>query len=305
MNTKQSMQVVRTEKTWRPAAGKISATAIGKMLAVAALVVSAAGFVSCTGYNKLLKSNDAEQLYQAALQMYLQKKSDKAITLFEMVDNYYRGTAREDTVKFFLAKSYFDRKDYITSNEKLNQFRRQFQRISPFIEEAEYLVAMGYYLSSPEPELDQNPTKLAIVEFTQYLARYPNSVKYEEITDYLDELQDKLYEKSFLNAKVYYTISSYRAAIHAFRNAISEFPESPYREEMMYLLARSCFVYAENSVESQQRSRYLDMIDAYYDLISEFPEGRYAKEAQEMYDKAQDILRSRYDETVERNTEAN
>ncbi len=270
---------------------------------LAALVILAAamvvGFASCGAYYKATRSRDYEVVYQMGLQMYRQKKSDRAITLLEAVDSYYRGTAREDTIKFFLAKSYFDSGDYITSNEQLNQFRRQFQRVSPFIEEAEYLVAMGYYLSSPEPELDQNPTKLAIVEFSQYLARYPNSVKREEITDYLDELQRKLYAKSYLNAKVYHTISSYRAAIHAFRNSIAEYPESPYREEMMYLLVESCYIYAENSVEAQQRSRYLDMIDAYYDLISEYPEGRYARRALEMYEKTQDILQSRYDETVE------
>jgi outer membrane protein assembly factor BamD len=141
------------------------------------------------------------------------------------------------------------------------------------------------------------------VEFTQYLARYPNSVKYGEIVDYLAELQNKLHTKSFLNARVYYRIGSYLAAITAFRNAIAEYPESPYREEMRYLLAESCFIYAENSIESQQRSRYLDMIDAYYDLISEFPDGEYAQKALPMYEKAQNILQSRYDETVERPAE--
>jgi outer membrane protein assembly factor BamD len=291
-----------TLKTGAETLKALAATA-KRTLAAAALVATVAGFVSCGAYNKVLKSADAELIYQTALRMYRQKKSDKAITLFETVDNYYRGTAREDTVKFFLAKSYFDRRDYFTSNEQLNQFRRQFQRVSPFIEEAEYLVAMGYYLSSPEPELDQNPTKLAIVEFTQYLARYPNSVKSGEIADYLGELQGKLYKKSYLNAKVYHTISSYLAAIRAFRNAIAEYPESPYREEMMFLLTESCFTYAENSIETQQRSRYLDMIDAYLDLIQNFPDGRYAAEARKMFDKAQSVLASRYGETVERPAE--
>jgi len=278
----------------------MAADGLRRVLRLAAVaVLLAAGLASCGTYAKVLKSGDAELMYQTALQMYRQKKSDKAITLFETIDTYYRGTAREDTVKFFLARSYFDQQDYVKSNELLNQFRRQFQRVSPFIEEAEYLVALGYYLSSPMPELDQTSTKLAIVEFTQYLARYPNTVKYSEIVEYLDQLQGKLFTKSYLNAKLYHTISSYRAAIFAFRNAIAEYPDSPYREEMMYLLAESCFTYAENSIETQQRSRYLDMIDAYYDLISEFPEGRYAARALPMYEKAQNILQTRYDETVE------
>jgi len=267
------------------------------------LIGLAALLASCGTYNKLLKSTDTELLYQSGLKFYQEKKNDKAIALFDMVDHYYMGTAREDTIKFYTAVSQFRRGDYFTANELLQDFRRRFGR-SPFIEEAEYLIAMGYYLLSPEPELDQTPTEMARASFYEYLSRYPNSVKYDEIQDYLAELQQKLYDKSFLNAKLYYDIGQYKSSIHTFKLALAKYPETTHREEMLDRLTKASFILADNSIESLQRSRYLDMIDSYYDLISEYPESKYLREVTPMYDKVQAIVRDKYDEEVERVTDA-
>ena len=254
--------------------------------------------VSCGGYGALLKTNDHERIYQTALQQFQEKKNEKAIALFDAIDYYYAGTAREDTIKFYTALSHFRRGDYFTANELLQTYQRTFGR-SPFIEEADYLIALGYYLLSPEPELDQTPSKMAILQFNEYLARYPNSVKRDDIYDMLAELHQKLYDKSFLNAKLYYDIGYYKSAIHTFKLALAEYPESTRREEMMYLLTKASFILADNSVESLQRGRYLDMIDNYYNLISDYPETRYLKEVRDMYDKVQMALHDRYDEAIE------
>ena len=266
------------------------------------LIALSAILASCTAYNALLKSNDHEAIYQAGLQMFSEKRNEKAIALFEVIDYAFVGTAREDTIRFYTAVSHFRRGDFYTADELLQDFRRRHGR-SPFLEESEYLIAMGYYFRSPEAELDQTPTKMALMQFQDYITRYPNSVKHDDIMDYIVELQQKLYDKSYLNAKLYYDIGHYRSAIHTFRLALAEYPESTRREEILYLLTKASYILAENSVESLQRSRYLDMIDAYYNFISEFPETRYLPEVKTMYDKVQVIIKDRYDETVERTAE--
>ena len=254
------------------------------------LIALAVIFSACGPVSRLMKTQNSEEMYQYALKMYQEKKYDKAIALFDMVDYVYMGTMREDTISFYTAVSYFQQRDYYTANELLQSFRRQFGR-SPFIEEAEYLIAMGYYRLSPDPELDQVPTRMAILQFTEYLNRYPNSVKYEDVLDYIHELQQKLYDKSFLNAKLYYDIGYYKSAIHTFKLALAEYPETTRREEILYLLTKASYIFAENSVETLQRRRYLDMMDAYIDLISEYPETKYLKEVNGMYSKAQGFLK--------------
>ena len=241
---------------------------------------------SCSPISRLFREQNAEAIYQMALQMYYQKKDDKAVMLFQEVGPVFGGSMRADTIQFYSAVSLFRMRDYTSANEVLEEFRRTFGR-SPFIEEAEYLIAMGYYHLSPEPELDQVPTQMAIMQFNEYLRRYPNSVKRAEVNDMLAELMQKLYDKSYLNAKLYYDIENYKSAIHTFRLALTEYPESTRREDMLYYLLHACFIYAENSFESLQRDRYLTAIDAYYDLIQNFPETKYRKEADRMYEKAQ------------------
>lgn len=258
-------------------------------------------FASCGSHQKLLKSNDTELLYQTALQYYQEKKNEKAIALFEMIDYSYMGTAREDTVKFYTAMSHFRRGDYYTANELFQDFRRRFGR-SPFIEETDYLIAMGYYMLSPDPELDQTPTKMALLTFNDYLSRYPNSIKYSEILELIEELQQKLYDKSFLNAKLYYNIGQYKSAIHSFKLALAEYPETTHREEILFLLTKSTFVLADNSFEELQRRRYLDVLDSYYNLISEFPETKHLKELTPMYEKAQSTVKE-HDTTAAPTTE--
>ncbi len=249
------------------------------------LTMLAAGvaLASCSTYNQVLKSNDHERMYRAAIEYYQAKKSDKALALFDAIEHYYTGTAREDTIAFYTAVSNFRAGDFVTSAEQLNDFRRKFSR-SPFLEESEYLIALGYYYSSPVAERDQTPSQMAIMAFNEYLGRYPNSIKKEQCREYIAELTQKIYDKALLNAKVYYNIGYYKSAIHALKVSLSEYPETTHREETLYLITRASYLLAKNSIESLQHGRYLDMMDAYYNLISEFPETKYRKEATRMYE---------------------
>lgn len=240
---------------------------------------------SCSPMTRLFKENDPEKMYRAALDLHYRKKSDKALMLFQEIEPEMRGTVRADTVYFYSAVDLFRMGDFHTANESLQEFRRVYGR-SPFLEEAEYLIALSYYRLSPEPELDQVPTQMALMQFNEYLNRYPNSVKRGEINDMIAELMQKLYDKSYLNAKLYYDIENYKSAIQTFRLALSEYPESTRREDMLYYLLRSCYIYAANSLPTLQHERYLTTMDAYYDLIQDFPRTRYREQADEMFDEA-------------------
>ncbi len=241
-------------------------------------------------YNKVLKSNDQELMYKTAIDYYQAKRNEKALYLFNNVAAYFAGTLREDTISFYSAVCSFRMGDFDTSAEQFNAFRRKFGR-SPFIEEAEYLIAMGYYYASPPADRDQSPSKMAILSFSEYLGRYPNSNKCDQVLEYIDELTQKLWDKSLLNAKVYYNIGYYNSAIHAFNTALEDYPDTNHREEILFLLTRSAYLYANNSIETMQHTRYLDMVDFYYNLISEYPTTKYMKEATKMYDDVQLALK--------------
>ena len=91
-------------------------------------------------------------------------------------------------------------------------------------------------------------------------------------------------ERTYLNAYTYYKILRYDSAIIAFRNAIQKYPDSHRREDMMYYIVKSSFLFAENSIVTQQLDRYMAALDAYYTFVMEFPESKYKKEMDHVAD---------------------
>lgn len=120
----------------------------------------------------------------------------------------------------------------------------------------------------------------------EYLNRYPNSTKKESLMENVTELQQRLYDKSMENAKLYYDIGYYNSAIVALRNAIELYPETNHRELLSYLIVRSHYLYAKNSIPEKQRQRYMDLQDAYYSFVAEYPESSYRKEVDKMQEEA-------------------
>ena len=140
---------------------------------------------------------------------------------------------------------------------------------------------------------------MAITRIKEYLQRYPNSLKKQLCLIRLDELQQTLYDKSFINARTYYKIGRYKSAVVALRNALREYPETPHREEILYLTVKSCYELAANSVHALQTDRYLDMLDAYYTFISEFPESGYRRELDRLQKTAREYLDKHQSEATE------
>ena len=91
-------------------------------------------------------------------------------------------------------------------------------------------------------------------------------------------MQDKLVEKSYLSAKLYYDMKQYKAAVVALNNSLKEYANTKYREKMMFLKLNSLFLYAELSYANKQKERYQATLDDYYSFMEEFPKSHYSKD---------------------------
>ena len=246
---------------------------------------------SCSGFEKVLKSKDYEYKYKMALEYYKKKDHYRYITLLEQLQSVYKGTFRADTIDFYLAQGYYHQGDYLLAGHQFDMFRKNYQR-SVFTEEAEFMYAYCYYMSSPRPELDQSNTLAAIEAFTEFINRYPNTSRKAEVNKIMTELRDKLIEKSYLSAMLYYKIGDYKAAIVAIRNSIMDYPESKHREELMFHLLKASYLLADNSIEGKRRERFQNALDEYYSFISEYPSSKYSSEAKKMYDATMKVLQN-------------
>ena len=246
-------------------------------------------FFSCSGLGKVVKSGDPELIYQTALKLYRAEKWTRASDMFEACQGYYVGSEREDSIAFFSARSKFKDRDYHEASLGFDEFRRKFGR-SSFIEDAEGMYALCEYYMAPEPSRDQTLTAKAIVSLNNFMERYPDSERNEAFRGIIEELTGRLHEKNFLNAYAYFKTEKYKSAVVAFRNALKNYDETPYREQIMYYIVVSNYRLAHNSVAEKQADRYLSMLDSYYSFIEEFKESKHSKELARYFKEAKDFI---------------
>ncbi|WP_372950645.1 outer membrane protein assembly factor BamD [Mariniphaga sp.] len=244
---------------------------------------------SCGDYNKILKSTDYEFKLKKAVEYYEDGEFVKAGTLFQELVNIYRGTSRADQIYYYYAKSMMGQKDYLMATHYFKSLLKEFPG-SQYSEEAQFMVGYCNYLLSPKPRLDQTVTKEAIESLQLYINLYPYSERVDEANRLIDELMDKLVYKSYLNARLYYDFENYKAAVISLDNSLKEFPDSQYREELMYMLLKSKYLLAVNSVEDKKQERLSGALDEYFSFVDEYPESQYRKEVDKFYETVADLL---------------
>lgn len=242
--------------------------------------------VSCSSpYQKLVKSEDYNKKYTEGIRYFEEKQYGKSITLLESIVSVYKGTGRDESINFTLAQSYYSVNDFRMAGYYFKRFVSTFP-ISDKADDSYFYMSMCYYYLSAPYKLDQEYTDKAIRSFKIFLEKYPESDKIASCTKYMTELHKKKSKKAFYNAELYYKIGDYRAAVIALKSYLDDYPDSDYREESLFLIVKSSYLLAENSVFSKQYQRYEAMIDEYYDYIDEYPQGKDSKEAERYFNNA-------------------
>lgn len=229
--------------------------------------------------------------YSKALEYYHDEDYIRADGLFEQLKPVLRPTAQGDTVYFYSAYANYNSGNITLASHYFEEFYNIYGN-SHFAEEAEFMAAFCNYQLSPRPSLDQAYTKKAISDFTLYLSRYPKTERKAEVLSLINDMRNKLVEKSYLSAKLYYKLSDYKAAIIALNNCLEQFPGTKYREEIMYMLVSSRYMYAFKSIEDKQKERYQETIDEYISFVNEYPESDYLNQVKEYYNKANRVLQN-------------
>jgi outer membrane protein assembly factor BamD len=213
----------------------------------------------------------------------------KAKTLFDLILNDVRGTADAEKLFFTYADVHFKMGQYILAAYYFDNFAQTYA-YSEYREDAEYYSAYSNYLLSPTYRLDQQNTVDAINGFQNFIDRYPASEKVEECEEIMKDLRKKLEVKAFESAKLYFDLRNYQAALHALENVLQEYPDIDNTEEIRYLIVKSAFLLAENSIYEKQRERYALTIRKYREFRKKFPDSKYDKEIETIREKAEEKL---------------
>lgn len=249
------------------------------------LLVLTVGLGSCSKYQKVLKSTDMDAKLSTAIEFFKKEDYYRSQTLLEELITTMRGTKNAEDVYYYYAYCHFYLKEFILANYQFEIFAKSFPQ-SPRAQECAFMAAYSHYLDSPGPTLDQESTVKAIEGLQLFINKYPKSTQIEKANQLIDNLREKLQTKDYNNAKLYHNISDYKAAVLSFKNLIKEYPETKYKEEAYFLIFKSQYLLAVNSVETKQEERFKDAVKYYYKFIDNFPTSKYLTEAEQLFQSA-------------------
>ena len=255
------------------------------------LLGAASVLTGCGEYVKVQKSNDYNYKFEYAKRAFAEKKYQQAATLLKDCITVFKGSDKAEESLYLLAMSCFENKDYISSGAYFQKYYERYPK-GKYTEPARYYCGFGYYLDSPDPQLDQTYTLKAIEELQAFLDYFPRSEKVPQAQNAIFELQDKLTLKQLQNAQLYYNLgnymgNNYESAIIVAKNAIKDYPYSKYKEDLELLVLKAKFQEADNSVDERKADRFRDVVDEYYSFINNYPDSPNRKEAENILKIAQ------------------
>ena len=262
------------------------------MLVITALSVLMAG---CGEYQKLLKSKDPNLKYEAALRYFNEGQYTRAQTLLSDVVVYFKGTERNEDIICYLARCYMGNKDYSTAAEYYEAYVRNYPK-GKYIIEARYQIGHCYYMDAPDARLDQEITHKAIKWFTEFIELFGDSPYAADAYQQLDEMYDRLAEKEYYSANLYYNLgtylgNNYLSAEIVARNAIKKYPGNKYTEQLSWIILQAKYQQAINSFEDKKAERARAAEDEYYNFITDFPTSKHRQAAERIKKDIDKILR--------------
>lgn len=247
------------------------------------LLILIIGFtISCkTEFEKIRSNPDPKIILAAADQYFEQGSYYNAQTLYEQVIPFYRGKVEAESLFYNYAYTHYNLGDYILATHYFKSFATSFYN-SDKKEECDYMSAYSSYKMSPTSSLDQSFSQKAIDAFQSFINSYPNSERNEDCNKLIDELRAKLEQKAFDQGYLYYNLKQYSSAIYSFESMLKDFPATKRGEEVRFLIIKSGYQYADNSIYSKKSERFDEVLENIKLFKKKYPKSRYNKELRTM-----------------------
>lgn len=253
-----------------------------KKLLVGLFAVSV--IMACNNQHDLaMKSADKNFILKVANDYYAKGKYAKAIELYDRLPSLVAGTDDAADVVFNSAYSNYHMKEYRLAGHQFKKFSVTFPQ-DPRVEEAAYMSVLCYYKGSLDYNLDQANTKSAIEELQNFLNTYPDSERAKNISTLIDELNYKLEYKAYRNAKQYFDMAQYKAAIVSLNNVKNDFPGTKLSPKIEEYLLKSYYELGVNS-RYDLKSERLKKAKEFAEQVSRSKDADNAKLAESLLSK--------------------
>ena len=197
-------------------------------------------FIGCSSdpRGKMSHAEYCRYKYETAEQYFKKQKYGRAQDKLEEVLSLCAGTGYMEQSQFLLAESYFNLKDWIEARGEYASFVLNFPG-SPFVETAEFRKAISSFNMQFKVARDESNTTVAMKDFERYLSNYPDSPLRDSINYYYGLLMERLAEKEFQTARLYYRMDKYQAAVIYLKEFLDTYKASKLRKDAFKIIVDS------------------------------------------------------------------
>ncbi|MCX6305557.1 MAG: outer membrane protein assembly factor BamD [Bacteroidetes bacterium] len=249
--------------------------------------------LSACKFQKIVKRGSVDEKYEAAVKLYAQKDYSRALQLFDQLTGAMRATEKAQKIAYYYAYCYYNMKDFTLASYYFKRYSTSYPNAEE-TEECMYMSAYCNFLNSPEYSLDQTVTYDALKDLQLFTNTYPTSKRVSECNDLIDKLRLKLEMKDYKIAKLFYRMDDYAASIQMLNNILKDFPDTPHKEEVLFLIVKSYHKFAKESIFEKQKDRHTKAIAAYNEFVAQFPESKFIAEAADLKERSRKELESMY-----------
>ena len=266
------------------------------------IIVSAMLLTGCANeFNQVYKTSDYSYKYEYAKECFMKGKYTRAVTLLQDLVTLQKGTDNAQESLYMLAMAQYLGKDYESAATTFKKYYSSYPK-GVYAEMAQYYIGQSLYMSTPEPRLDQSQTVAAISAFQDYLDLFPDAKYKETAQNRLFALQDKLVQKEFYSAQLYYDLgqyfgnctnggNNYEACIITAQTALKDYPYTSMREKFALLIMKSKYELAQQSIEEKKFERFQDAEDECYGFINEYPDSKDKATAEKFISKCKNYIK--------------
>ena len=220
------------------------------------MIITVIALASCGGRTAIMPL-DAPDEFERAINLFDQKKYQKAIESFERILFYNPTSEYVDDAQYWLARAYIAKKDYDQAIIEFDYLIKNFST-SSFTEEAYLYRAKAYYEKAPSYDRDPTEINNAIDLFDIFLTRFPNSEHTNEVKEIILTARGQLARKEMENGKLYIKLGEPDAALIYFDFVIRNYPETGASDESKFHAAQ---LYEKQAKYDKALSFYQELLE--------------------------------------------
>lgn len=193
-------------------------------------------FAACAHKIPISERNTLRQVSYAD-NLMSKEKYRSALEIYENIIFQCRGDTILEKVQYKLADCYFQQKLYADAIFEFEEFLRLFS-VSKYSEDVDFKLGLCWFELSLSHHLDQTETKNAIKQFKNFLTKYPNSEKKENVKELLIKCENKLLDKKYENGHIYFMMGYYNAALMYLTEILDENTSGTIDRKTLILAAK-------------------------------------------------------------------